>query len=547
MFDILATLKQKNIILASGKINPHASKLIDDALAVQIENCTAFLPSDAPLLERLFYIKTNRQTTQTCKTCNKLVRYNISNKSMPIYCSKQCVHLDENVAQNKKTKTKKTNLQRYGVENVFAHPNIKRQIKNTILEKYGVEYASQHEEVKKKTEETNLLKYGYNTPLLHEDVKTKTDETNLLLYGTLFPSQADIIKNKIHNTFIVKYNGLANQQHISESCLRKLNDKTYLTKLHHEDSLTLTEIANILEVDTTTISNYFYKYNIPITRFPSSSMEREMHQWLTENGIIFETNNRTFIAPYEIDVIIHDKKIAIELCGVYWHNELHVDKGYHEKKRELVQRRGYQLLTIFEDEFIYKKDIVYKTIAHKLNLSKDKIFARKTEPGVISKECKQTFLDKHHIQGNGDSTIDVALWFNDEPVAVMAFLKNGDKFILNRYATSIHVVGGFSKLLNYAIAQFNIKKIETFADLRWSIGEVYSNNGFTLTNIISPNYKYVMGDRTYHRSLFRKQFLTKRIPNYDTTLTEHENCFNNRIYRIYDCGLLKFEKICSNS
>ena len=63
-------------------------------------------------------------------------------------------------------------------------------------------------------------------------------------------------------------------------------------------------------------------------------------------------NDRRLIYPYELDIVIPDKKIAIEYCGLYWHSEkMGHDKNYHLNKLSMCEKIGYRLITVFEDEW----------------------------------------------------------------------------------------------------------------------------------------------------------------------------------------------------
>lgn len=57
-------------------------------------------------------------------------------------------------------KRTKTNLERYGKENVFASEYVKEKIVETNLIRYGCKYTQQNPDVRNKTEETCLEKYG---------------------------------------------------------------------------------------------------------------------------------------------------------------------------------------------------------------------------------------------------------------------------------------------------------------------------------------------------------------------------------------------------
>ena len=57
-------------------------------------------------------------------------------------------------------KRTKTNIERYGVENVFASDCVKETIVRTNMERYGVPYTQQCDDVRNKTRSTCMKKYG---------------------------------------------------------------------------------------------------------------------------------------------------------------------------------------------------------------------------------------------------------------------------------------------------------------------------------------------------------------------------------------------------
>ena len=50
----------------------------------------------------------------------------------------------------------------------------------------------------------------------------------------------------------------------------------------------------------------------------SSSQEYIIRMFLDKNNIEYVVNDRKLISPYELDIVIKSKKIAIEYCGLYW-------------------------------------------------------------------------------------------------------------------------------------------------------------------------------------------------------------------------------------
>ena len=113
------------------------------------------------------------------------------------------------------------------------------------------------------------------------------------------------------------------------------------------------------------------------------------------------------------------------------------------------------------------------------------------------------------------------------------------EFELVRYATSCNVIGGFGKLLKFAINDLHIKKILTYADLRYSTLEnnIYEKNGFKLDHISNPNYFYIKNGKRYHRFNFNKMRLKKLYPEqYSDSKTEFQITEDAGLYRKYNCG-----------
>lgn len=106
--------------------------------------------------------------------------------------------------------------------------------------------------------------------------------------------------------------------------------------------------------------------------------------------------------------------------------------------------------------------------------------------------------------------------------------------------THYSIVVGSSKMFSYFIKTYNPQSIITFADKRWSVGNVYHKLGFMLYNESKPNYYYIIGDKRYYRYNFRKQILISKY-GCPQDMTEKEFCYQQKWYRIYDCGCLCFK------
>ena len=105
-----------------------------------------------------------------------------------------------------------------------------------------------------------------------------------------------------------------------------------------------------------------------------------------------QTRNKNIIKPYELDIYIPDKKLAIEYDGLVWHSEkFGKDRNYHLNKTLLCEKKGIRLIHIFEDEWLEHKDIVKSKLRHILGCDNGlpKIFARKCTIHNIDKVYKE--------------------------------------------------------------------------------------------------------------------------------------------------------------
>lgn len=104
---------------------------------------------------------------------------------------------------------KKTNKQKYGVENPFQSEEIKEKIKITNLNKYGVENPTYSKEIKEKTRMKCLEKYGVDCSFKLEHVIKKRKEVMLNKYNSEYPFQSEeyrqIFKNKLIQKYGVEY------------------------------------------------------------------------------------------------------------------------------------------------------------------------------------------------------------------------------------------------------------------------------------------------------------------------------------------------------
>lgn len=373
-----------------------------------------------------------------------------------------------------------------GIKNSENKVSRAAKMKETLKQKYGVDSVQEIPGVKQKCKNIWSKNWGEDDYTKSKAYQNKAKEVCNEKYGVDYVFQLPELQEKIKNTFMEKYG--VGYHPIGNTSKAELELLEYCNSLH--------------------------------------------------NG--FE-KKRVF--GIEIDIFSEQLKIGIEYCGLYWHQEKHRGKKQHKQKYDICKENGIRLITIFEDEWVNNKNITKKKISHILGFNYDKkIYARKCSIRAIGKNDKEEFLNSYHIQGNGNSSINLGLFYNEELVAVMGFIRHkNSKYELSRYATKHTIVGGFSKLLTNFKNNFDWNEIITFADLRWHEGESYYNNGFVVEKILPPDYSYFIGNKRFHKFNFRKELIKKKFPDlYNSKETEFENMDKIGIFRIYDCGKIKF-------
>lgn len=550
--------------------------------------------------EQLYCYLYNLDSIPKCKTCNSNVSFINMSKGYRNYCSIYCRNTNTGLI----IKTKKTCIEKYGVdnpmkvsENVFKMKNTKknryndenyvntekasqtkknryddehynnrnkanetRKIKygnsgytnrnkaiKTSLERHGIKYYNNGE----KTKKTNLKKYNVEYYIQSNDFKEKTKETNLKKYGVKYFTKTDEYRISI---FRKTKENIAKKININPNNIEydgKIVTINNCCKIHDEFKIDKYSLKNRILYG---IHDICTKCN-PISEHVSIK-ENELKLFIKTLNINFVENDRKILNGKELDIYMPDHNLGIEFDGLYWHSDKFLNKNYHLDKTIKCEEQGIQLLHIFEDEWIYKKNIVKSIIKSKLGLIENKLFGRKTEIREINdNKLVREFLNSNHLQGFVGSKVKLGLFYDNELVSLMTFGKKrlimGNKstklgeYEMLRFCNKLNtsVIGGASKLLKYFINNYQPKSILTFADRRYSNGDLYEQLGFNKIGNTIPNYWYFKAHEyiRYYRFKFRKDILIKK--GFDSTKTEKEIMIERKYYRIYDCGNVKYSII----
>ena len=284
-----------------------------------------------------------------------------------------------------------------------------------------------------------------------------------------------------------------------------------------------------------------------------SSHELDLGKSLDELGVSYEIGNRQLISPQEVDFYIPNKSLAIEMCGLYWHGELHASFGkgkhrtYHRDKYAGLKDQNISLITIFEDEWVHNRELVIQMLTMRLGVSSiATIGARNCQIKEIDTKLAKPFLEANHISGYARSTIKYGLFMEDELVSVMTFSmgevsrKNMGTWEISRFASKMgwRINGAASRLFKQFVKHQDPEYVISYADLRWGEGNVYKHLGFERLDDTVPNYWYYPMNcyplKRHHRYTLRKN------SEDDASKTEWENRQEQGWNRIWDCGNAKW-------
>lgn len=535
--------------------------------------------------EKLYCFLFDIKNKPRCLCCENYVNFDRFTKGYYSYCSITCRNKDEKLKLigeknpmkddiNKK-KIKKTKLEKYGNEN---YVNVDK-IKKTKNDRYNDENYNNRIKAKK----TNFDKYG-NSKYTN---RTKAKKTNLERYGDVYYNNPDKRHKTNFNKYGVKiYN---NRDKAKNTCMLKYGVSSHTQSDDYKTSMfkkTIENWINKLNIndndlnydgDCFIISNYCKKHKTfkinkyvlrnrlnygindicticnPISEH-TSIKEKEISDFICDE--LGHKTKKIKINGKEVDIFLSDYNLGIEFNGLYWHSNIFVDKNYHINKTNICEENNIQLLHVFENEWVYKKEIIKSIIRNKLNIVKSKIHARKCEIRDLKTSEAKDFLNNNHIQGFVNSSVRLGLFYDNELVSIMTFgksrivtggnPKNIGEYELLRYCSKLNtvVVGGASKLLKWFIKKHNPIKIITYSDRRYSMGNLYLKLGFMFIKNTTPNYWYFKsGDLIlHHRFKFRKNVLIDKY-GYSPDKTESQIMAELNYYKIYDSGHKKFELI----
>jgi hypothetical protein len=290
-----------------------------------------------------------------------------------------------------------------------------------------------------------------------------------------------------------------------------------------------------------------------------SKGQREVSEWIESKGFTIEKNGRGILGGQKQgDILVTGKNLIIEYDGLYYHSDHGLyeegfkgkvpDRNYHLRKTEDAAKAGYRLIHLWEDEWAFRREAVCGYLESILGSCRERIGARECSITEVDEKELRFFYEKNHIQGytvsnwsrvlrDSENRIVCAMSFAQQRYAIG---RNDGQWELVRLASlsGCKVPGGASRLLRAFLSEYPNETIISYADRRWSLGNVYEKIGFKLVATNEPSFWWQKGLNRYHRMQYTKEKLKE--DGADESLEVAEIMAKRKVYRIWDCGTLVY-------
>jgi hypothetical protein len=481
--------------------------------------------------EKIWYFMNGVKDHPHCEQCNKKIKFGRSlTEGYNRFCTITCANKHESHIEN----GKQTNLKNHGVTCSLQIPEIVENTRLFMLETYGVENLVQNTEYMK---QCFINKYGVSHPVHVPEFKNKIKETMLERYGVENYLMMDGIKELSMasrlRTFMEKYKHLEIISIVKDEITIKCDDCGSIYpisrgNLYHR---------NNFKVKICTVCNPLFT--------GESFHEKEIFEYTQSllPNIFVKGNDRDILGGKELDIYIPSYNLAIEYNGLYWHSTEKVDNDYHLNKTIKCEEQGIQLIHVFQDEWIYKQEMVKDLIKSTLGLNINTIDSELCVIKYVELDDSISFVEENNIQGSAYSDINIGLFYEEQLVSLINFKAlDDDCYEMVRITNKIglKIINGFDKILKSFIDVFKVKNIVSLLDRRLFNDKVYKTLGFEFVEYLEPVYWYFEDYYRFYRfydNSFLKDYLL--IEN-DSNKTEFEIMDENEIFRIYDCGYGKF-------
>lgn len=479
-------------------------------------------------------------------------------------------------------KIERTSLKRYGFSNPASSPEIRKRINETWIRKYGHPEIFSSFEIQEKIKQHWLEENGTENPmgspeLLMKALRHKTHKVSL--NGKKYK-----VGSSVEVSFLPKL-----LKKFPDACTQ-YDLKRYSNQYRWRPDFYVPSLKTFVEVKCVFtllrgVGNTAFEVNVnkaknsPNVRWVVEY--RGKFLWLPEEW--WKLNRREvslllaekyyarrkqsfaeeiaeWLRSNDIDVRLHRNKISKDdirvLCrNLIEHSTLKAKPAELLKEFQQLKSRGKRVVVLWEHEWLNRKTASKNYLLNLFGKFYHKaVGARKCEVLTTTFKCNpelKRFFNVYHLQGEPQAQTIYCLKFEGKVVAAMAFNRilsvrgnkaHKDEYELVRFASSCSVVGGASRLFKAFLKDHpNVVRMLSYSDTQHFDGGLYKILGFQGSKVDST-YKAVwsMIENEVRPKQSTRLAQLAKLDNFDSKLSEAENCRNLGIYRIYDCGLVRW-------
>lgn len=218
------------------------------------------------------------------------------------------------------------------------------------------------------------------------------------------------------------------------------------------------------------------------------------------------TSTRAVAGITEVDIVVPERRLAIEFNGLYWHTARNGrGKDYHLGKTRACAAAGLRLIHVWEDDWRLRRTGVERLIRNALGVFNGPP-AADCEVAEIDFEAAAGLFDKNYpARALGRASFFDALVHGDTVVAaVSSRLRNGRLDVMQ--FASAGVLGASAALaqpLARRAQQLRAERVRWVVDNATDDGAGPSVAGFTRKGELDPEFRYVRAGERVSRSSFR--------------------------------------------
>jgi len=266
-----------------------------------------------------------------------------------------------------------------------------------------------------------------------------------------------------------------------------------------------------------------------------SMAQQDLASWFESLGL--EVIMEHPIDKYKYDIYIPSKNFLLEYNGLRWHSGLGAKRRDLQKYNNAINA-GFDFISLFEDEWTFKRTKVEQLLKNRLSLSG----AQSIRPSeckirtVLHSEVKPLYDEFHYI-GSCNAKLHYGVFLDNKIIAAISFGYPTRQSIhpwelLRMVSNSEYKIHGvWSKIFGLFIQQNDPTSIVSFSDNRLFSGRIYNKLGFKLDGEVLPDYYWVKANKRYHKSGLRKKGNEKK-----SLTTEEELRTQQGFSKIWDLG-----------